>query len=427
MELFIEYRVSMGFLVAFLLLFLPLRHGRALSFLIAAACYLVTTVIDAFVAFDVALAAYSWVSLVVEIVIVQGTAFLLSQYRDFRTLFTGISAAAYVLPGNMACELLFGYSQNLPLAIGVQTGIHIGIILYFTLTVRKSYLEDMTQPGIGWALLCLIPALFYAMVFSLNSMPGHTPETLLAPMSILTALLVVAYTAVIKIFSRNRKMRELQRDNDLLESYTERVRREVRDYQEVERKNAVIRHDQRHYATMIAGYLDAGEYEKIRELLMEANDRIDRSTPLRFCANASVNAVLAVYWGACEKEGVVFSIEASVPAEIEAFDEFEFGTVVANLLDNALDAVEAIPEPEKRKIHLRIYRVKEQGVLEVSNSFRKRPVLDQETGMPVSSRGEEHGVGSRSVCSFVDRVGAWIDYSIEGDLFFVRIVMPMEY
>lgn len=384
--LIIEYRISMLFLLAFMLLFLRLRHSIPKSLAIAAACFTLTWALDAWVYVATGAVAVQIACSVIEGAMVQGTAFLLSKYRDFRALFTGLTSAAYVLFGNVAFSAV-NLAAGSQAAMAAQIAVHTALLLYFSLRLRPSYLSEMDLPSKVWMPLCVLPLLFYCTVYSLYVLPG-TPAVYSVISALFVLLLMAAsYLLVFRLVSQQRRETDLMRNNEYLEMYAKNLQQSTRQQQEAQAETALIRHDMRHYAALANAYLDADEPGKIRELLDHLNDRLTEAKVDTYCANVAVNGILTDFARSAQAEHIPFFCEAVVPVVLEKIDEFEFATVVSNLLENAFNAVEQMPDTAERFVRMKARPVKGQYVLEVSNPFTgERP--SEETGLPLSSQGK---------------------------------------
>lgn len=424
--LFVFDCISMAFLLAFLLLFLPLRYRKAATACLAAACFALTALIDYACIFVWGRQSCQIFCTLAEIAVVQVTAFILSRERDFRTLFTGITAADYVLAGNVAGTLVSMRGTHLLAAGLVQAGVHAGFLAYLVCRTRSEYLEVMKRGEIEWGRLCLVPALFYAAVYCIAEWPVNmydVPKNALG-VALILILMTVSYVLIFRLVRQIYREEELKYNCDYLELCADGLRREAEARREKNMQMAILRHDERHNASLVAAYLDAGETDKIRELLHEINRALDETCAMTFCENVALSGILSNAAGLAEKNGVDFRCEAVVPAEL-SISEFELAAVAANLTENAIRAAAALPAGRERYVKFSAHPVKSQLIVEVSNPYGEKIELSPQTGLPVSERGEGHGYGLRSVRSFAEKNGALFSYDTEDGVFSVRLLFPL--
>lgn len=235
--MFWQFRISVVFLLIFLVMFLPLRYGRLKTGFCLLGCFVVTGVLDYFLL--VVKGDYqSPVALtLVEIVVVQITPFLISKYRDFRTMFVGFTAAAYVLAGNVISSLLFIAGVKLPVNILCQSLVHALLLGFLVAKMRESVLESLESSDLHWGELCMIPAMFYTAVYTLSTWPANIyrqPENLLGVCCILV-LIVCSYVMIIQLFISQKRDSELKRGMEYLENYANRLKTEADTIHEKER------------------------------------------------------------------------------------------------------------------------------------------------------------------------------------------------
>ena len=100
-------------------------------------------------------------------------------------------------------------------------------------------------------------------------------------------------------------------------------------------------------------------------------------------------------------------------------DEILFASILANALDNAVNAQEGL-HPERRSIRLLLKNSSGKTLLCVKNACAKMPVF--EDGVPISTR-EGHGFGVTSIQCATEKLGGNYQFSVEGDIFVLRVVV----
>jgi signal transduction histidine kinase len=423
--MFLQYRISMLFLLAFLLAFLPLKHSKILSLCIAAVCFAVTGAGDYLRFF--AHTVPTVLDTVLQAAVVQLTAYALCRYRDLRVLFLGITSAVYVLYGNIVCSLILIATGSAVWGLAAQTAVHFVLLLFLVRGIRDRALRALITRGQYWGRMCFVPLLLYLATYALSVWPCNiyeVPQCGAAGL-FLMCLTLVTYVLIVTVFAQQQSDSELRHNNELLETYASGLRSEADQLRASEEKIAILRHDTRHRVELIEAYLDAGQTDKIRELLHSINDALRSGKAQFYCKNVAINGIVSQCVCQAGTLGVRLEMRLDCPEKLGKIGEFELATVVSNLLENALHAASELPSEADRTVHIQCFPVKAQLLLEVSNPYAGTRAISRETGLPVSRRGVGHGYGLRSVRTFAEKNHAVFTYSTENQIFCVRLLAEM--
>lgn len=123
----------------------------------------------------------------------------------------------------------------------------------------------------------------------------------------------------------------------------------------------------------------------------------------------------------CEQNG----INLSCMIDGEKLDFMESGDLYClfgNIVDNALEAVKAIEEKERRVINI-LVKVKNRIVLVQEENYFNG-TLDFEDGLPVTTKEDKssHGFGMRSIRLIVEKYGGELTASVDGDIFHLNVM-----
>lgn len=420
---FWQFCIAILFLMIFLAVFLPLRYGKGITFCILAACFFITGIMNYLYLIIGKRYETSAVFTVAEIFVLQIVPFVISEYRDFRAMFVGFTASSYVSAGSVFCSVMYIAGADVYVSLGVQFLVELLLLGILKWRVRESFLYSLGNPNLPWGKLCLIPAMFYTAIHTTSMWPANIykrPENIPGMCSIMV-LMVISYIMVIQMFARQKQDSDRQRSVEYLESYARHLKQEADTVQEKETEIAVVRHDLKHYSILINSYLEEGKKAEIKALLKELNDHVNEARPVRYCENLAVNGIVAHCAKQAKNLGVRFEAAVEIPQKMR-INEFEFGTVLANLLENAMNAASQT-KGEKRFVKLEAHIVKEQLILSISNGCEKDPSISKISGLPVSDRGEGHGYGMQSVQAFVNKNGAVFDFTMREGIFSVKMLV----
>ncbi len=193
-------------------------------------------------------------------------------------------------------------------------------------------------------------------------------------------------------------------------------------YQGIEQQQNEIRkmkHDLMNHLTVIATYIDLGESEKAMDYLKEIGAKFSEMTE-QYTPSTLLNAILNSKRQKALMEGITLVIKADMNRR-PAIDEMDLCTLVANSLDNAIEA-----SPPDKMIRLELILDGSRLLYTISNSY-VRKIQKQADGSYISSKDDKanHGIGIRSMEEAVSRMGGRMDISAHDSVFRLEAVIPV--
>lgn len=240
----------------------------------------------------------------------------------------------------------------------------------------------------------------------------------------LIAILVLAgeYTGIY-VWGRYRTFLE---ERQLVLAREEQLRQMKQRFEEADALYSDIRklrHEMKNHVTIIMGMLAAGERDSIQEYVKKLDDAID-TIDYRFSTGDAVcDVILNEKYRRAAKCGTKLEVDFHY---VPGIPDFDVGIVLSNLLDNALEACEKLPENE-RYVQL---TGRERGpciLIEVRNSYAGKILFDEKDGLPVSSKeqGESqlHGIGLRNVKEITQLYMGSVQIDVQDAVFEIRVMM----
>ena len=140
--------------------------------------------------------------------------------------------------------------------------------------------------------------------------------------------------------------------------------------------------------------------------------------------NDALDVVLTSKSLVCAQNGIELTCLADGAAlAFMADDELYF--LMENILNNAIEAVTRLPEPEQRSISLTVRREGDFVSIREDNFFTGE--LELVDGLPRTSKGDErnHGFGLRSIRRCVGEHGGEMTLRADGGIFSLSILLPV--
>ncbi len=419
----LNYSISHIFLVWYLTMFTTRRYSKMKTALIAgmSAFVLVWLEYIEYVCFSQMPLVNP--ALISKILVVQGTALLLSRYRDWRALFTGLSSSNYALFGALTGYYVYVFNKNCLLAALFCIMLNAASLILMIVLMRSTYLKVMTMNSDNWKILCLLPAFAYVTAFLINAAVSVQANQWIAFVATASMLLMI-YLFYVLIFynlhQRSEKER-ISREKEIMGEGIRSLQKEMEEIRKTEKKIAVQVHDQRHFVRMMKHLLIEQDYQGIEQALEQMGEPVI-IPEVNYCSCIPLNAV-ATHYAAAAQEADIDILLRMDDLEHLHVNEWELAVVVGNLLENAINYCTPLQSADQRKIWASVTFIHGRILVEVKNTIAGMVEFDPETHLPISKQGDGHGIGMRSILYFVENNEGIFDCGIEGDVYYFRLLV----
>lgn len=268
----------------------------------------------------------------------------------------------------------------------------------------------------------MLLALYYILMFNRLNMNRE----LLAPRSVVAfelALSAVCYLGAAALFLRlehqARRARRAQANEQFAAQLTELSAARTDEALSICERNtsAFAESDMRR----LTEALETRDAEKVKAVCGEFTQVCDELRRTAVCANPIVNAVAMVRLNEAAEQGVTLSVTCSL-GENSPIDVGELGSIVANLLDNAITAA---AKTEGRRAELRVHIV--QGTLAIvcENDSPPVKIIDNR----IRSTKDDiylHGVGLRYIGELAAEHEGTLELLYEQARFRAAVYIPTE-
>ena len=203
---------------------------------------------------------------------------------------------------------------------------------------------------------------------------------------------------------------EMKKDLKIQEYYSQASSAEklLRKQEEVNQ----IRHDLKH---MIQYLPDSANNTKIEDILKRYHLSEEEQMPL-ITIVPSVNNVLNIKREEARAKNIDFRCELNITEDPE-IEDTDMYLLLSNLLDNAISHIGM-----EKKIRLKIQTVDRMLLIEQSNSADV-PVFDYEGNLIHDYAGNEHGFGLRTIRMVAEKYNGFADFSQNGHMINVKIMI----
>lgn len=420
----ISYMISHLFLMLFIYLFVTHRYTKRKTVGICFSSFFALSITDCLKlnVFPDSEVCYLFVT-IFQIFVTQFTGIFISKTRDSKVLFMGLTASNYVMAGSVVSAVFYVSTGNAPFSLIGGAIVHLGILVFLYFRIRDIWLQCYEREAMKeWWELCLIPVFFYCG-FSFLAFFPHTlyeyPDISLGVI-IFVITMFVSYVVVFRYVESESNRTGIYWKNVLFEAYIKGLEGQYSLVEQSEKNLKILRHDMRHYSSMIDSLLMQGEYAEIKKITEYINGVTDENKVVRYCENLLMQSVLYEIMEKARSLEITVYLDADIQKELPV-NEFELAAVLANLLENALIGVKEFKEKEKRSVDAKLHCTGEHLLIQIKNACEKEVIFDPRTGLPKSKNGRDHGLGMQSVSAFSDKIGGNLGCFCEKGVFSIIV------
>ncbi len=224
---------------------------------------------------------------------------------------------------------------------------------------------------------------------------------------IVSVLFLVSDILLYRTMVHTEQRVQLEVENQLLEKQLDAQLAHYSDLTEQYEQIRAMRHDISHHLNTINALLQEGNLQaasEYSEQLLPMQTYISR---LGKCQNPVVDAFLYSRMRDAEAKGVPVQADVSLPAELPVSNT-DLIVAFGNLLDNALEACEGVPDAQ---IRLRAYLAKGYLVIYERNPVRDEPTAAKPRRIPELERG----VGFRVLSGLAQKYAGSFRHEMEPD------------
>ena len=186
----------------------------------------------------------------------------------------------------------------------------------------------------------------------------------------------------------------------------------------------ILRHELKNHDAYIRYLLQQKQYDKLDEYLKK--DDVSSLVQIKTyvdSGNQLVDAMINQKIALAESAGVKVDCKLAVPAELP-YSEVEFGSLLANLFDNAIEA--ASKAAQEKLIHFQISLQRGYLFIHMENPFPQDMTRERRLSL-VTSKGDStrHGYGTKVVKRVADKYNGCVEYTIHDNMFCCDVMLAV--
>ena len=323
----------------------------------------------------------------------------------------------FFLSGKSINEISIQGSESLARVLGILLTNTLYLVTAYILT--RFFHDKIKLKKEEYIIVIIFYIIFIIVVLLSIAMSRNVDFSLIWQKTflILDMLMFIANIIVLKMIFHINQQNHYEMENALLymqiTQQEKRIREEEKNYREVQ----LLRHDLKRYLVTYRQLLQEGKYEVIEADIDKILGKRLNTNHCVYTENTILNAVICEKMEQCSIKNIKIEVQVNADKDM---DSIEYGVVLSNLLDNAIEAEEQEKE-ENRYICLNI-GVEQNMIHLVVSNYIAESVLQNNTLLETSKKNKQlHGIGLRGVKEFVKNKKGEIEIFEENHMFVVHI------
>lgn len=306
------------------------------------------------------------------------------------------------------------WAYILSMLIQLAVGAAVFVIIWFALG-RK--LERLSTEGIAQVNMAFIVISSLIIVLVLSSMGFAFGSDNVGVSLMFKGLLVICCVFMLILYANIFKAAEVRAERDVLLRLNENEHTHFLKLKKDMELIGIKCHDIKHFiaAAGAKGGVD----------LAELSDAVKIYDTTIKTGNEVIDTLLAERSLYCNAHGINLTVIADA-SPLGFISVTDMCSLFGNLLENAVEAAEKVPEKDNRLININIRPVAGQMFFCVENSYAEAPVM--RGGLPLSTKKSEagyHGYGVKSVKMIAEKYGGNFTLAAKDGIFRVSILFPL--
>ena len=222
-----------------------------------------------------------------------------------------------------------------------------------------------------------------------NLLGWFEPLQLVNRFLLLLLFLLAIYDFVMSIVRRNTELQALSLQYRYATEHAAQLQRSLDETRET-------RHEMRHHIHALQGLCADGDMERVKHYVDTIGSECF-SDPIRYSDHALINALVTACAQRARALGAEFDASVQVPERIGIRDT-DLAVILSNMIDNALEALIAVPDEKDRSLQLKAAIFEDTGLfISCTNTFAGELKQDS-SGNFLSTKAEAgHGLGIQAM------------------------------
>lgn len=211
--------------------------------------------------------------------------------------------------------------------------------------------------------------------------------------------------------------------NRLFKTQADMLNQHAEEVENIYRQMRGWRHDYKNHIQTMKAYIEMDRIELLADYLEELDEDLIAIDMSIRTGNVMADAILNSKLSLAEARHIQLNVKATIPSTL-AIHNVDLGTLLGNLLSNAIEGSMTVVDSNDRFIRVYISEMKDQLYISVTNSMEQSLKKTGNT-YQTTKKGTEHGFGLKRIDQTVRKYDGHINRQHEEGVFATEILLPL--
>lgn len=308
------------------------------------------------------------------------------------------------------------------------------MIFLIKVMVRKTGLFDKKREGVSW--LTFNHSLSLSILSIASTMLSYTGRLVsdegidvIVNTSRLTTMLIFTIVVFILVgmigINDDIGKQYYKWINQLIEN---QVKRQLKFYERLEsinKETRAIKHDMKNHMIIVRRLAEKGELQGLQQYLTHIEYTAEKLDNILHTGNSIVDAIINEKLEVAHKKHIPLEVKIQLPKEL-SIEPIDICVIMANSIDNAIEACSKIEEEDRRQIEIKSSCDKGYFIYSISNTT-KEPVKIVNKQMATSKKDSlNHGYGIINMRKSVEKYDGELSMDYKENCFYLYIEIPIK-
>lgn len=219
---------------------------------------------------------------------------------------------------------------------------------------------------------------------------------------------------VFTLFARLKKNMDMQNKYDLLRRQMALQEESIEKLDVSYTRMRELRHDMQNQLIVLSALLDSQKYDELKSYIKTMTNTVDEAAFMTISGQSAVDAVLNNKLLIAHQNRITTNFEVGKLTDLFV-EPMDLCIVLANILDNAVEACVKIPEGAERYIRLKVAPAQDYLIVSSENPVHQAPVKLGRDYVSTKSDKNKHGLGLKSIKTTADKYkGEYMTRCVDG-------------